>query len=112
MRRRAVKQIAHDGPADDDPRPGSRPLQDAHQPEMLDARGKGATERGKSEQGQRDQHHATTPERVGNRAVPQGHGGEGKKVEGERLLHFQRRRLQRFADVMEGRQVGVNGKRA
>lgn len=61
---RAIKQIAHDGPADDDARAGGDALQGAHQPEVFDAGGKDATEGSQGEQGQGNQHHPATAEGI------------------------------------------------
>lgn len=108
----AVEQVADDGPADDDARPGGDALHGPPEPQLLDAGGQHAAGRGDGEQADGDQDDLAPPEAVGNGAVPQGHQGEGEQVGRQGLLHFQRRRLQLFADLVEGGQVGVDGKGA
>ena len=59
-----------------------------------------------------DHDHGLAPEAVGERAVEEEHEAEGEQVGRERLLHLDRRGVQRLLHAAEGGQVGVHGERA
>ena len=61
-----------------------------NQADLLDAGCEDAAECGQNEKKQGRQNDLAASERIGQRAVPQGHEGEWQEVGGQRLLYLQR----------------------
>ena len=108
----AIKQVADNGPADDDAGAGRHALHRAPEPQVLDACGERAARRGDGEQTEGDKDDVAAAKAVRNGAMPQGHQRERKQIDGQRLLDFEWRGVEFFTDFVERRQIGVDGKRS
>jgi len=107
-----IEEIPDQRPGDDDAGSRRHALQQASQPQHLDAGRQGAEHRGQGKQGEAGEYHPLAPIGVGQGAVPQGHQGKRRQVVGQRLLYRQLTGAQLAPNGMERRQVGVDGKRA
>mmetsp|Transcript_18238 Transcript_18238/g.43816 ORF Transcript_18238/g.43816 Transcript_18238/m.43816 type:complete len:402 (-) Transcript_18238:104-1309(-) len=108
LRIRRREHVADDGPRHDDTGAGGQALHRAPEHQLADAARHRTAHAGQREHRQADQHHRATAEAVRQRPVEQVHEGEAEQIGGQRLLHLQRRRIQRRGNAGEGRQIGVD----
>ncbi|CUI86109.1 Uncharacterised protein [Achromobacter xylosoxidans] len=105
----AVVAIADDGLADHDAGARRQALHRASGQQPAEAGRQRRHQRAAHVHPQRSQHHATPPQRVGQRAMQQQHGGIAGHVDAQRQLHGFLRHGEFPAQRAEGGQVGVDG---
>ena len=108
----ALEPVLHHGARDHHASCRRQALQQAQADQRLCIRREGARQRSDGEQSERCQHDGAPAERIGQRAVEQGHDGQAEHVDRECLLDHQRSHAELPGDGGKRRQVGIDPERA